>query len=252
MRVSLLQRTIEWCAAENNRNRAEEWIARCSQSQLVVLPEMFTTGFCTDPSLSAESGEPTLAWMCLMAKKYNLTLVGSVAIEQDGRYFNRLYVVRPDGSSTKYDKRHLFSFAGEDKNYTAGSERVVVEIEGVRTLLLVCYDLRFPVWIRSRGDYDLILCVANWPTPRRRVWDLLLRARAVENLCYVGGVNIVDSDPNVSYSGGTAAVNFLGDVVASVNDDEQGVATFDVDLDALSAFRAKFPALDDADNFEIR
>ncbi len=251
MRISLLQRSIEWLDADKNRTSAQKWIEQCRESQLVVLPEMFTTGFCTDPKCGAESDERTLKWMQLMAAEYQTTLAGSVAVECDGEYFNRFYVVRPDGEYVKYDKRHLFTFAGEHLNYTAGNERVVVEIEGVRVLLLVCYDLRFPVWMRNRGDYDMILCVAAWPRPRRLPWDILLRARAIENLCYVGGVNIVGQDVNVEYSGGTVAINFLGEVIAKVEDDTEGIATFDVDLEALGEFRAKFPALNDADDFEI-
>lgn len=226
-------------------------IAQCATSRLVVLPEMFTTGFCTDPRVGAESGEQTLAWMQQMASRYGVALAGSVAVELDGDYYNRLYVVEPDGRYSKYDKRHLFTFAGEHHNYKAGDQRGIVEIEGVRILLLICYDLRFPVWSRNRGDYDMILCVANWPRARRAPWDLLLRARAVENLSYVCGVNIVGSDPNVDYSGGTAAIDFLGNVIASVPDDQEGVATVEIDMEALRNFRAKFPALNDADNFEI-
>ncbi|MFR9534604.1 MAG: amidohydrolase [Rikenellaceae bacterium] len=252
MKISLLQRSIEWLAADTNRAKAEEWIAKCTDSKLVVLPEMFTTGFCTDPKCGAESGEVTLKWMQEMAAKYATCLAGSVAVEAHGDYFNRFYFVRPNGEYAKYDKRHLFTFAGEHLKYKAGDERVIVEVEGIRILLLVCYDLRFPVWSRNRGDYDVILCVANWPKPRRSPWDLLLRARAIENVCYVGGVNIVGQDVNVEYSGGTAAIDFLGEVVAKVDNNTEGIATFEVDKEALEAFRAKFPALNDADDFEIK
>ncbi|MFI3262225.1 MAG: amidohydrolase [Rikenellaceae bacterium] len=251
MKVSLLQRSIKWLAPDDNKNNAEQWIAQCVGSDLVVLPEMFTTGFCTDPRDSAEKGEQTLVWMQQMAALYDVHLAGSVAVNVDGEYYNRLYVVSPDGTYVKYDKRHLFTFAGEHKFYKAGDQKVIVEIAGVRILLLICYDLRFPVWSRNRGDYDMILYVANWPTPRRKPWDLLLRARAIENLCFVCGVNIVGSDPFVEYSGGTAAINFIGETVAEVADNEEGVATFELNMDNLKAFRDKFPALNDADNFEI-
>ncbi|MFI3316094.1 MAG: amidohydrolase [Rikenellaceae bacterium] len=251
MKITLLQRSIEWLAADKNRANAEEWIARCADSQLVVLPEMFTTGFCTAPNGSAERGEPTLGWMQQMASRYQVHLAGSVAVDIDSKNYNRLYVVAPDGSYVHYDKRHLFTFAGEHHHYTAGQRRVIVTIHGVRILLLVCYDLRFAVWSRNRGDYDMILCVANWPEARREPWDLLLRARAIENLSYVCGVNIVGSDPSANYSGGTAAIDFMGKVICRVEDNIEGAATFWLDLDALNAFRTKFPALDDADNFEI-
>ncbi len=251
MKVSLVQRSIEWLDFKKNWADAEKYIAECADSQVVVLPEMFSTGFCMEPEKSAVGGAETLGWMQEMAKKYSVNLLGSVAVEEDGAYYNRFYIVRPSGEFTKYDKRHLFTFAGEDKRYKAGNERVIVEVEGVRILLIVCYDLRFPVWIRNRGDYDLILCVANWPKSRRSAWDALLRARAIENLCYLGGVNIVGEDPSAVYSGGTAAINYIGATVANVEDNVKGIATFEVDMDALNAFRAKFPALNDADNFAL-
>ncbi len=253
MKVSLIQRSVEWQQPERNRVEAERWIARCVDSDLVVLSEMFTTGF---SFAEAEREGVTLEWMQLMSAKYDVVLAGSVAVMESGNSvsYNRLYVVRQDGSYEKYDKRHLFTFAGEHRHFRAGEQRVVVEVGGVRVLLLICYDLRFPVWIRNRGgnDYDLILCVAQWSQSRRRVWDLLLRSRAVENVSYVCGVNVVGEDPSTLYSGGTAAVDFRGEVIASVADGECGVATCDVDLEALRNFRAKFPVLDDADEFELK
>ncbi len=257
MRVSLIQRPIEWLSAPSNRSDAERWIAKCEGAQFVVLSEMFTTGFCVDPALLAESDCETLQWMKQMAERYGCAIAGGVAVEDvtesgERSFYNRLYVVNRDGSHTKYDKRHLFSFADEQLKYRAGGRRVVVEIEGVRVLLLVCYDLRFPVWSRNCGDYDMIICVANWPASRRSAWDILLRARAVENLCYVCGVNIVGEDPSCSYSGGTVAVDYKGNVIAAVEDNESGIATFEIDLEALNRFRERFPALNDADKFEIK
>ncbi len=252
MKISLIQSSIEWLQPEKNSVVAEGWIEKCCDSDIVVFSEMFTTGFCMNPERSSVSGDETLHWMQGVAKKYDVAIAGSVAVEEAGQYYNRLYVVRGDGTYTKYDKRHLFTFAGESEHYTSGDDRVVFEICGVRVLLLICYDLRFPVWIRNRGDYDVILCVANWPHSRRAVWDVLLKARAIENVSYVCGVNIVGEDISCSYSGGTAAIDFMGRSVASVADNEPGMATFDVDLEALRAFRVKFPALDDADDFEFR
>lgn len=249
--MSLIQCSIEWLAADRNRQSAEKFIAQCEGSDLVVLPEMFTTGFCTVPLCGAESGEPTLKWMQQMAERYNVTLAGSVAVEIVGLYYNRMYFVRPDGSYEKYDKHHLFSFAGEHNHYRAGQERVIVELKGVRILLLICYDIRFPVWCRNRGDYDMILCVANWAKPRRMPWDTLLRARAIENLSYVCGVNIVGDDPTSYYTGGTAAINYKGDTIVMVEDEKEGIATFDLDMEALEAFRERFPVLNDADKFRL-
>ncbi len=251
MRVSLIQTSVKWLDTHYNRLSAEHWVARCVDSRIVVLPEMFTTGFCVEPNECVESEEVVLLWLKQMSAKYGVAIAAGVAVESGGRYYNRLYVVDRDGSYTKYDKRHLFSYGGEQERYESGSDRVVIEIDGVRFLLLICYDLRFPVWSRNRGDYDVALCVANWPKARRSVWDTLLRARAIENLSYVCGVNIVGSDPSCDYSGGSVAVDFKGDVVASVVDDECGVASFDIDIEALRGFRAKFTALDDADEFRI-
>lgn len=251
MKVSLIQSSIEWLASDRNRERAERWIAECEESDLVIFPEMFTTGFCMEPEIMAERKSETLEWMMNMAKRYDTAIAGSVAVEDEGNYYNRLYLVKKDGSHVKYDKRHLFTFAGEDKVYSAGDERVVVGLNGVRILLLICYDLRFPVWSRNRGDYDMILYVANWPNSRRTPWDVLLRARAIENLSYVCGVNIVGEDRSCRYSGGTVVVDYMGNVISSVADDCEGVATAVLDIDSLVKFRNKFPALYDADEFEM-
>ncbi len=178
-------------------------------------------------------------------------VAGSVAVEENGRYFNRFYFARPDGTYTQYDKRHLFSFAGEHERYTPGSERVVVCWRGWRILLQVCYDLRFPVFARNRGDYDMVLYVASWPTVRIHPWNTLLRARAIENVCFAVGVNRAGSDPFASYSGGTALVGFKGDTLAAADPDTEQAVACETDLEALRAFRAKFPALSDADEFLI-
>lgn len=252
MKLSLIQSSIEWLSPARNRAAAERWIAASVGSSLVVLPEMFATGFCVDAVCCADGGGQTLDWMRLMALRYGVVLAGSVAVEERGRFYNRLYVVRPEGAVESYDKRHLFSFAGEQRSYEAGERRVVVDVDGVRVLLLICYDLRFPVWCRNVGDYDVAICVACWPDSRREVWDMLLRARAIENVAYVCGVNIVGQDPSASYSGGTAVIDYRGRVVAAVEDGLEGVATMEVDMEALERFRAKFPALDDADRFEIK
>ena len=213
---------------------------------------MFTTGFCTDPTETAEPADSeTLAWMRSVAAARNAAVGGSVATEADGRYYNRFYFVKPDGSYATYDKRHLFSFAGEDKRYTAGTERVVVEHCGFRILLQVCYDLRFPVWCRCRSDYDAILCVASWPAPRREVWRTLLRARAIENQCYVVGVNRTGDDPWNHYAGDSAVVDFKGTPLCEA-DASEGVFTARLDREALDRFRTKFPAWRDADDFLLR
>ncbi len=252
MIISLVQTSIEWLAPIENCKSAEEWIKKCQGSTLCLLPEMFATGFSMSPELATRGWEQTLEWMKSMAQRYQVAIGGGVAVRDVNGYCNRFYVVSQNGEVKFYDKRHLFSFAGEDQLYTSGQERVIVEIDGVRILLLVCYDLRFPVWSRNCGDYDVAIYIANWPTPRREAWDALLRARAIENLAYVGGVNIVGEDPNCRYSGGTAAIDYKGNTIAAVADNCEGIATFNVDIEGLRRFRVKFPALDDADNFEIK
>lgn len=216
---------------------------------LIVLPEMFTTGFCVDPSHAEgviDDGAAAVAWMRRMAERYDAAVTGSVAVTDGERYFNRMYFVRPDGCVEYYDKRHLFAMGGEADHYTAGRRRVVVEWRGVRILLQVCYDLRFPVFARSRGDYDMIVYAANWPTPRIAVWDTLLRARAIENQCYVAGVNRAGQDPWCDYCGRTALIDPYGRVAASCGEGER-VVTGDIDMDRLAAFRRKFPVLEDRD-----
>lgn len=248
MRVTILQRNIEWANPMLNIQRADEAISRNAGADLYVLPEMFSTGFCTQPEGIAESSESdTLRWMQRKAAEMNAAIAGSVAIEQEGRFYNRFYFVKPDGSVAHYDKKHLFTYGGEHLRFTAGEERVVVEWRGVRILLEVCYDLRFPIWARNRGDYDMILYVASWPTPRVAAWSALLVARAIENQCYVAGVNRVGEDPACEYCGGSVVIDPYGKQIAACADGVECEVTAEVDMAALEAFREKFPVLRDAD-----
>ena len=247
MKVTILQHDIAWANPALNIQKLDAAIDRNSGSDLYVLPEMFSTGFCTKPEGIAERDGVTLAWMKHKAKATNAAIAGSVATEEDGRYYNRFYFVKPDGEVTHYDKHHLFTYGGEHHHFTAGDERCVVEFRGVRIMLQICYDLRFPVWVRNRGDYDMILYVASWPTPRRAAWSALLVARAIENQCYVAGVNRVGCDPTCEYNGGSVIIDPYGRVVASCADNEQMEATATIDMEALNAFREKFPVLRDAD-----
>jgi predicted amidohydrolase len=253
MIVLLLQSNISWLAPAENRRRAAELIEKSPAADLIVLPEMFPTGFAVEPAGAAESdgGTETLAWMRATAARHQAAVAGSVAVEEGGKYYNRFYFVKPDGTYAKYDKRHLFSFGGEQARYTPGTERVVVEWKGWKILLQVCYDLRFPVFARNRGDYDMILYVASWPTVRIHPWNTLLRARAIENICYVAGVNRTGEDPFASYSGGTALIDFKGETLAAAAPDSEETVLCEVDIEALRAFRAKFPALGDADDFTL-
>ena len=254
MKLLLLQTDTRWLAPDGNMRRAEDMIDASAAVDLIVLPEMFTTGFVVDPAGAAEpgGGEKTLEWMRTVAARRDAAVAGSVAVEVGGRYFNRLFFVKPDGSHVEYDKRHLFSFGGEHLRYTAGDERVVVEWRGWRILLQICYDLRFPVFARNRGDYDMALYVASWPSVRIHPWNTLLRARAIENVCWAVGVNRVGEDPFASYSGGTALIDFKGETAASAAEGRQEAVSCEASLEDLRAFRAKFPALDDADGFQLK
>lgn len=251
MKVSIIQHDIVWGNPAENRLRLKRQIEAQPGADLYVLTEMWSTGFATNPEGVAERDEASLQWMKDMAAQMQAAIAGSLAIEQDGSFHNRLYFVKPDGEVEYYDKRHLFSYGGEDKYYSPGTERVVVEWKGVRFLLTVCYDLRFPVWMRWSDDYDAILCVANWPTVRIDSWQTLLRARAIENQCYVVGVNRVGKDPNCDYCGCSAIINPYGQTIAECEKDKESCMEAVFDMEKLNAYRAKFPALKEKDKFEI-
>lgn len=252
MKIALLQSDIEWAMPCRNRFGAEAMMASAPGCDLYVLPEMFSTGFCTSPEGVAEP-EPcdSLKWMKDSAEMFSAAIAGSVAVEENGRFFNRFYFVTPDGNSVHYDKRHLFTYGGEHLKFTAGKERKIVEYKRVRILLQVCYDLRFPVWSRNRGDYDMALYVASWPETRADAWRQLLKARAIENQCFVAGVNRIGTDPSNSYCGGTMLIDPYGKVIAECADGMESVAVAEISMEELAAFRQKFPVLDDADDFEL-
>lgn len=252
MRVSILQHNIVWGKPTENRLRLQQQIEAQSGADLFVLTEMWSTGFATEPEGLAERDEASLRWMKEMARCYDAAFAGSIAVEEAGRCYNRLYFVKPDGSVEYYDKRHLFTYGGEDKHYTRGTKRVVVEWRGVRFLLAVCYDLRFPVWTRYRKDYDAIIFVANWPTVRIEAWSTLLRARAIENQCYVIGVNRVGKDPSCEYGGNSAVIHPYGHAIAECGRDKEGHAEADLNMNELNAFRQKFPVENEKETFEIR
>lgn len=253
MKITILQRDITWGDTTVNIARANEAIGCNPGADLYVLPEMFSTGFCVEPEGVAESADgESLQWMKRKSAQTDAAIAGSVLVEERGRYYNRFYFVKPDGSVTYYDKKHLFTYGGEHLRFTSGQERVVVEWRGVRILLEVCYDLRFPVWARNKGDYDMILYVASWPCTRAKAWNALLVARAIENQCYVAGVNRVGSDPKCEYSGDSVVINPYGDVVARCEPYVECECVADVDMAFLNDFREKFPAQNDADYFEIK
>lgn len=252
MKITILQRDIEWASPTVNVAKADELISWLPEADLFVLPEMFSTGFCTEPQEIAETADSdTLGWMKKKAAERNCAIAGSLAVCENGKYYNRFYFVHPDGTVQSYDKKHLFTYGGEDKHFTAGTERIVVNFRGVRILLQVCYDLRFPVWSRNKGDYDMILYVASWPTSRVAAWSTLLRARAIENQCYVAGVNRVGVDPACEYSGGSVVIDPYGKVLVECDWDKSSEVSAEIDMEILDAFREKFPVLNDADEFTI-
>lgn len=226
-------------------------IGNGSGADVYVLPEMFASGQFPDPSDIAETMDgPSVCWLRAKSRELDAAVAGSVAITENGRFANRLCFAMPDGSMATYDKRHLFSYSGENLHFSAGNERVTVTFRGVRFLLQVCYDLRFPVFSRNRDDYDAAIYVAAWPDRRSFAWDTLLRARAIENQAYVIGVNMTGQDQYGSYKGHSALIGPYGDTLAASPDNVESVTTGIMDMDMLTRFRTKFPALTDADLWE--
>jgi len=308
MKIALYQQDIVWCAPEANYRKVATVLSGLSGCDLLVLPEMFTTGFVMEPDAVAmefpsekmegrvmpevsltsgqgaeagemasrateriaeagvrnqtadsrsrkviglENSEAVEERLRGLSMRYHCALAGSVAVQECGRCFNRFYFMRPDGSFEYADKHHLFSYGGENVHYTPGRQRVVVDYLGIRFLILICYDLRFPVWSRCRNDYDILLCVANWPAVRQLSWNVLLRARAIENQCYAVGVNRVGEDHICPYAGGSMAVHPYGELLAECGTGQEGCAIFEPDMEMLQSYREKFPSLQDADCFRI-
>lgn len=254
MKTAIIQHTIKVDALAWNLEQLSALFDKQPGADLYVLAETFATGFMAEGStaLAGEQSRQIVGWMQQQARRLDAAIAGSVAtVDDKGCLRNRLYFVRPDGSFDYYDKRHLFSYAGETDEYEAGRRRVVVEWRGVRFLLQVCYDLRFPVFSRNRGDYDAIIYVANWPSSRRDVWQTLLKARALENQCFVVGVNIVGSDKVCEYQGDSVVIDAYGHTIAECAPGQVETAAAELDMEALRRFRQKFPVLCDGDSFHI-
>jgi len=258
MRISLIQTVLSWESPTKNYLRLDGVLQKLESTDLIVLPEMFTTGFTMNIEASetfSDSSE-TLNWMRRWAKDLQAVVTGSVAFKDNDGAYNRLLWVRPDGSFSHYDKRHLFSYAGEDKNYVKGSQRIVEHWKGWNICPLICYDLRFPVWSRNRFEhgspnFDVLIYVANWPSVRREAWSTLLRARAIENQCYVAGVNRVGTDQKENiYSGDSALIDPKGYTLWTQTD-VAGVCTIALEKDELENYRTQFPVLKDGDEFTI-
>ncbi len=253
LRITTVQAPLEWEAPEANRSAFAKWLAPLAgKTDLVILPEMWTTGFTMNAAAVAEPMDgPSVGWMRQQAARLDAVVTGSLVIEEGGRYYNRLIWMPPDGQLQYYDKRHLFTLAGEHRVYTAGTRRLVVEWRGWRICPLICYDLRFPVWSRNTEDFDLLVYVANWPEPRRRHWQQLLIARAIENQCFVAGVNRVGLDPNGhEYSGDTTIVDYRGEVEHHVEEVED-VFTLSLDREDMLHYRQRFNFLADRDRFTL-
>lgn len=252
IKLSVLQKPLAWEKPEKNRQKIEKIIRTAVKgSHLLVLPEMFTTGFSENTDLAETMQGETVNWMKKLASEFDLAITGSVMIAENDKFYNRLLFAKPDGEIVHYDKRHLFSYAGEEKTYTKGEHRVIVNYKGWRFCTLICYDLRFPVWSRCQTDYDVLLYVANWPDKRIDTWDALLKARAIENMAYCVGVNITGKDgKGLVYPGHSTIYNYFGKQLA-FGDNDKEILTVSLSKKDLETARAKFPALNDADEFTL-
>jgi len=266
--ITIIQTNLQWEDKAANLQMLEEKIFSIQEkTEVVVLPEMFSTGFSMQPEKFAETMDgDTVSWMKRMAAEKKIILTGSIIIKENDHYFNRLIWMLPNGQYGVYDKRHRFAFAGEDEHYTAGTKRLIASVKGWKINLQVCYDLRFPVWARQTSpsnslskeegepatpEYDVLIYVANWPERRSIAWKTLLQARAIENQCYVAGVNRVGNDGNgIYHSGDSMIIDPMGEILYHKKDDED-IFTITLSKDHLRAIRQKFPFWKDADDFKI-
>lgn len=254
LNVSLIQAKLKWEDADANLKMFSEKIDEIEgETDLIILPEMFTTGFSMNAENLAEPTEgKTFDWMRKQAQTNNCALTGSVIIKDQGNFYNRMFFVYPDGQYKTYDKRHTFTLAKEDQTYTAGTTRLIVDYKGWKICPLVCYDLRFPVWARNTVDYDLLIYVANWPEKRVYAWDSLLKARAIENMSYCIGVNRTGEDGNGhAYNGHSAIYDMLGKPLSDPERSEEFVSTNSLDKTELNEVRNKFKFLLDRDHFSL-
>jgi omega-amidase len=254
LKVTLVQSEIAWEESNNNLSEFGKLINSITvPTDLIVLPELFTTGFTMNVSSVAEgmSGN-SVKWMRKMARSLQACITGSLLINEKGHYFNRLLWMKPAGQYSTYDKRHLFRMGEEHLHYSAGENKLIVELRQWKIRPLICYDLRFPVWSRNLSDYDLLIYIANWPSSRRIVWETLLRARAIENQCYVIGLNRIGKDGmGINYSGDSQVIDFKGNIMKLLPANTKITETVTLNLQELKEFRKKFPVYLDADKFEV-
>ena len=251
MKIALVQSSLVWENSKANRIHFESMIhAITEEVDLIVLPEMFSTGFTMNPKSVFETMEgETILWLQTVAKAKNCAITGSLVVKENNNFYNRLVFVFPTGEIQTYDKRHLFSLAGEEKVYTAGTQKLIVDYLGWKICPFVCYDLRFPVFSRNTEAYDLLLYVANWPRVRIQAWDILLKARAVENICYTIGLNRIGIDHhNIEYNGRSQAIDFLGNPVLEPQEKE-GVFIIELNKESQTATRNQLGFLNDQDAF---
>ena len=253
LEIALIQTPLHWEQPQANRTMLSDLIAALAHPvDMIVLPEMFTTGFTMHPDeVAPEEGVATLEWMRRIARESEAVLVGSVIYQENGSFFNRLLAVQPDGNHHQYDKRHTFTLAGEHKVYQAGSEKLIFQYKGFRFCPMICYDLRFPVWSRNAEDYDVLVYVANWPAPRINAWDTLLKARAIENMAYCIGVNRVGVDAaGYQYPGHSAAYDVLGEQLVFSN--EETILYTTLSREHIVQQREKLKFLQDRDSFSLK
>jgi predicted amidohydrolase len=254
LNIAIIQADLAWEDIEKNLNLFSEKIDSIDENvDLIVLPEMFSTGFSMNAKNLAEPSDgPTFKWMQEIAEKRNVAVTGSVIVKENNNFYNRLYFVFPDTTFKTYDKRHTFSLAKEDHTYTAGNERLIIEYKGWKICPLICYDLRFPVWARNTVDYDLLIYVANWPETRIQAWDILLQARAIENMSYCIGVNRTGDDGNkYQYNGHSAIYDCLGKPLFKNNREAEFTQVVSLEKSHVSQTREKLKFLQDRDSFSL-
>lgn len=254
LKITLVQTALEWENPKANRDRIEEIIHSIQEStNLVILPEMFTTGFTMNAAPFAETMDgKTVQWMLDLASKKNIAITGSLIIREKDNFYNRLLFVTPNGEIKTYDKKHLFTLANEQDTYTPGTEKLIVEYKGWRICPMICYDLRFPVWSRNVEGYDVLLYVANWPQIRTKAWDVLLQARAIENVAYCIGVNRVGVDgKGFEYVGHSRVFDAIGTPLFKDKNESQSLINMTLNKERLIALRKKFQFLKDSDSFRF-
>ena len=252
-KIAVVQNSICWEEVESNLNQLSTLLQVVEKdADLIVLPEMFATGFSMNTNKIAQEINGTVVnWLKKKAKETGAAILGTQAIVEDDKVYNRALFVTPQQHIYHYNKRHLFSPGNEDLTYTKGADRVVFRYKGLRILPQICYDLRFPVWSRNRNDYDLAIYMANWPEARQNVWNTLIKARAIENQCYVCAVNRVGLGGGINYVGESQVIDFKGETLLNLGKNRNQVACCSVDIETLGAFKNKFASYNDADNFEL-